>query len=326
MIKIISFQPFQNLLRDAQEYHEDKAYIKIKTLKIDREFEFEYKDATEVVDAFRYEYNQATFGFWLLGFSTFVTALFCKFIYAHSVLLRIEQVLYIAGLLIFITAFKKSWRIYILDKNDNVLAYIKQTHRNRNLIPQIIDLIRNKAENLREHTAANPFSSDEEFEHEHIEYDYPEYEKITERFYNNQIIGLRKDPFSENVYSIQYKNLNGKVFRSKTGNNIAGTILSLATLIASVYGGYIFGFGIPFHIPISMPILRMVIGLYILSLLALPLNLIKREVIGLYNKDGAVIYSTHVNRNNKDKVEKIIKYVVSKIPAENKQQQSEEQP
>jgi uncharacterized membrane protein (Fun14 family) len=324
MIKLTPFLPFQNFLRSTQEYHEDKALIKIKSFNVDREYEFKYKDITEIVDSFRCEYNQYTFGFWLLGFNTFMSYIFKEYIYTHPFLLRIEQVLYIVGLLIFFTGFKKTWWFYFIDKNDNVLAYIKQNGRNRDLIPQIIELIKQRAVNIKELTAADPFP-DEPFEYELIEHDLPEYEKITERFYRDEVVGIRQSPFNETVYRIQYKTLNGKVFRGKTNNDIANTFFSIATITASIYGGYILGFSIPYELPFSKPIAYILIGLFVIAILSLPLNLIKREVVGLYNKDGNIAYSTHVNRKNKDKVEKIIEYVVSRIPTKNKQQFNEDQ-
>lgn len=324
MIKLTSFLPFQNFLRSTQEYHEDKALIRIKSLIVDREYEFKYKDVAEILDSFKCEHNQLTFGFWLLGFSTLMAFIFDSYLYAHPFLLRIEQVVYIAGLLIFFTGFKKTWWFYFIDENDTVITYIKQTRHNRDLIPQIIELIKQKKVDIKELTAADPFP-DEPFEHELIEYNLPEYEKITERFFQHEIIGIRQNPFSETAYRIQYKNLNVKVFRGKINNDIANAFFSVATIVASIYGGYILGFSIPYELPFSKPMAYLTISLVAIAVLSLPLNLIKREVVGLYNKDGNIAYSTHVNRKNKDKVEKIIEYVASRIPTENKQQFNEDQ-
>lgn len=318
MIRITSHYLFENLLRTTQEFYEDKAVVKIKSLTFEREYEFEYKNVIAITDAFKSEYSQTTFSFCLLGFMLFPSVFFNTFIYAHPILLRVEQALYISGLLLFITSFKRTWRIYFLDKNDDALAVIKQTKQNRDVTPQIIESIRNKAENLKEHTSAEPFP-DGDYAFEHVEYRLSSLSKITERIYNEEIIGYRQSPlFGESVYSIQYNRLSGKIFRGKSSNSLAEWLFSLGALLMITYGGFEFGFAIPLHIYISKSVFYTILGLFILSITSLLLNLIKREIVGLHNKNGAIEYSLYINRKNKNDVEKIIEFIQSKIPAEEK--------
>jgi len=322
MIKITSYYPFQNLLRVTQEFYEDKAVVKLTALTFEREFEFEYKDVTIIIDEFKTDYNQTKFSFWFLLVIVFLLAIFRNFIYTHLILLRAEQALYTLGLLLYFTSFKKNWWLYFLDKNDNTLAAIKQTQKNRDRVSQITESIKNKAENLREYTSTDTFP-DGKHEFEHVEYDLSSLSKTTERVYEQEIVGYRQTPFSESVYSIQYDRLSGKVYHGKSGNDyLAGWLVTLGTLLTSVYGGFFFGFAIPFHIhiPISVliAILNTILGISIIGVVSLPLNLIKQEIIGLYNKNGSIEYSTRVNRKNKNEVEKIIEFIQSKIPAEEK--------
>ncbi|MEP7135083.1 MAG: hypothetical protein ABI904_09135 [Chloroflexota bacterium] len=317
MIKITSFYPFQNLLRVRQEFYEDKAIVKLKSLTFEREFEFEYKEATVVFDTFKSNYSQTTFGFSLLGLMLFPSVFFHNFIYAHLILLRAEQALFILGLLLFSTSFKKTWRIYVLDKNDDTLAIIEQTRQTRDVVPQIMQMLRNKSEKLREYTSTNPFRGGV-YKFEHVEYVLSSLSKTTERMYEKEIIGYRQSLFGKSVYSIQYDRLSGKVFRGKSGIDFAGWLLALGAFLMIVYGGFDYGFAIPFHIHISKSIFYTILVLFILSVISLLLNLIKQEFIGLYNKNGSVEYTLNVNRKNKSEVEKIIKYIQSKIPAEEK--------
>lgn len=317
MIKISSFYPFQSLLRITQEFHEDKAVVKMKSLTFEREFEFEYKDVGEISDAFSTDNNQMSFGFWLLGFTMFTLVLFRGFVDTNPILLRMGQILYVCGLFLFVTSFKKSWQIYVSDKNDNLLTYIKQTHQNRELIPQVMGIIKNKLENIQEITTANPFP-EEKSAFEHVEYDIPNLRKTTDRFYENEIIGLQKSMFWESVYNIKYSQLSKKIYRGKSGSDILGFSLLIAGSIISIVVGFIHGFGVNLGITPSRNLGYFVFTLLVLSLISWPLGFIKRERIGLYAKNGSVGYWTYINQNNKDNVEKVIEFVLSKVPAEEK--------
>jgi len=318
MIKITSLYPFQNFLNVTQEFYEDKATVKAKSFTFEQSYEFEYKNIIEIIDSIKSEYSQVTFSFWFLGFSSFLSAVFHKFIYTHLPLLQLEQALYVFGLIVFITAFKRTRRIYFLDKNNNTLAFLKQTRQNQHLVHQIIEIIKNKVEDVEEHTTTSPFPKDE-YEFEHIEYNLSDLSKTTERFYKDKLVGHRHTLFDESMYNIQYNRLNGKILRGKSGNDFAQWVLFLSMLLASIFGGFVFGFALPYHIQISMSFLYTIIGLLILSLILLPMKFIKREVIGLYNKNGNIEYSVHINRNNRAKIEKIMEFIQSKIPIEERE-------
>src|SRR5688572_11377162 len=109
MIKITSFYPFRNLLRVTQEFREDKVIVSMKSLTFENDFDFEYKEVGEISDAFYANGNQMDFSYGLLAITAFTLPLFYDFIYAHPMLLRIEQALIVTGVLLYITGFKKSW-------------------------------------------------------------------------------------------------------------------------------------------------------------------------------------------------------------------------
>ena len=48
MIKISSLYPFSNFLRVTQEFHDDKANVKMKSLTLEREFDFSYGEINEI--------------------------------------------------------------------------------------------------------------------------------------------------------------------------------------------------------------------------------------------------------------------------------------
>jgi hypothetical protein len=315
MIKLSSSYPFSGFLRVAQEFHEEKAIVKMKSLTFEREFEFEYKDVGEISDVFYASNDQMDFAFWLLVLNALTLGLFHDFISANSILLRIEQILYVCGLVLYFTGFKKTWRIHISDRNDNVLTYIKQTSQNRDLIPLVVEIIKNKAGNVQEITTANPFP-EEKPAFEHVDYDARYLIKTTDRFYENEILGFQKSIFQESVYSIKYDRLSGKIYRGKSSGDFWGLILTLVTLLISIIAGLFFGF----RMLVSIGILYVIFGLIGLFLLSLPFNFIKREVIGLYDKNGKIAYWTYINKSNKKKVEEIVEFIQSRIsPATNNQ-------
>lgn len=313
MIKLTSFYPFSNFLKVTQEFHEDKAIVKIKSLNAEREFEFDYKDVTEISDAFLISSSQNTFSFWLLAMTAFVLSLFCNLIYSNLILFRLTQIIYVCAILLYVTSFIKSWHIYFRDKNDNLLTSVKQTRRNQDSILKIVEIIRNKSENVREISSANPFPEAKP-SFEHTEYDIPNIKKTTERFYENEILGFQKNMAGEYVYRIKYSTLSRKVYRGKESNQIWGWVLTIFVLIISVLSGFSLGFRIDLG-TIYLYIIYVLLGILAISFM---LSFVKREAIGLYDLNGNVAHSIWVNRSNKEKVEEIVKFIKSKIPPQNK--------
>jgi hypothetical protein len=87
--------------------------------------------------------------------------------------------------------------------NEKALTYTKQTGQNRDLIPQAIEMIRNKSKNLEEISAAPPFLN-EQPAFEHAAFNFSNLVKTADRFYENEIIGFQKSIFEESVYKIRH--------------------------------------------------------------------------------------------------------------------------
>jgi hypothetical protein len=312
MIKISSFYPFAGLLSVTQEFHEEKAFVKMKSLTYEHDSEFDYKDVGGISDGFYANSSQCNFGFWLLLVMGFILSVFCNSLYANPILLRIGQILYVCGLLLYITGFKKSWWIYISDRHDNTLTYVKLTRKNHDLMLQVIETIKNGSGNMQEITAADPFPAKTPA-FEHVYYDIPKMKKITDRFYENEIIGFEKGIFLESVYNIKYSQLSGKFDQAKWGSDILEFSFSITLPIIATIGGFNYGFGIELGIPFPPSLRYLQATLFVLSLMSWPLGFLKREVIRFYGKDENIAYWTYVNRNNKEKVEEIIRFVQSKI-------------
>lgn len=317
MIKISSFYPFQNLLRVTHEFYDDKVCVKTKSLNSEQEFDFDYKDVTEISDSFHSNYHQTDFGFWLLLVSAFLIALFCRPIYANPILLLLGQIFYLSGIFLYFAGFKKSWWFYFSDSGSNTISFIKQTSKNRSKISQAIDLIKSKSDAVVEISTVDPFPEDKAlFEHKYYHYSY--FLQSTDKFYEDEIIGYQKGFFEESVYRISYSRLTGKIHRAKRRIELWGWTLTFATLVSGIIVGFHFAFGIKFGMTFSQNYLYLFYALYGIFLASLPFGLIKREVIGLYDKSGKVAYWTFVSKSEKEKVEKIIEFIRSKVSSEEK--------
>ena len=135
MIKITSFYPFQNLLRVTQEFYEDKAVVKGKSLSYEHEYEFEYKDVEKISDSFSANMDQIGFSMSLLTLTFIGLSVFDSQVLAHPIWLRIGQVVYILGLALVLLGFKKTRYIYLIDKQDKVRTTISQNSQTNKVIP-----------------------------------------------------------------------------------------------------------------------------------------------------------------------------------------------
>jgi ABC-type multidrug transport system fused ATPase/permease subunit len=314
MIKLTAFYPFSNFLRVTQEFYEDKAIIKSKSLKFENEFEFKYKDVYEISDGFFTQNDQQSFSFSLIVIIGMLLYIFCHWLYENLLWLRIGQLLFISGIILYFASFVRSWHIFVGDKNGNTLFTIKQTHKNKDLVVQAIEKVKEKSSNLEELTTTEPFTQQKaSFEHKYFR--FANIKRTVDRYYDNEIIGYEKSINGDTSYKIRYETLNGKIVRAKVNNDLWDLIPSWCILIFAMVFGFHFGFNINFFVPV-LYIFYALLALIIISWL---LSYLKREIFGFYNKNGVVEYWGYVNKNEKEKVEKIIEYVKSRIPEENKE-------
>lgn len=320
MLKIESFYPFQSFLRVIQEFHEDKAIVKLKSLKFEREFDFAYNDVDEISDEHLINFNQVNFGTGFLAFITCTLILFRDTIYTYPTLLQIARLLFVCGLFVLATGYKKSRQILLTDKKGIVLTTIKQTTKNANLISRITGLITSKVENIRETTVNDPFP-DEKPVFELEDYDIEEFGKHLKFFYDDRLVIFYIALLKEFAYSVPYKRLNGKVFRGRVS-----AVRWFSYFCNLLYFGIIvWGTVVVFNLKIGINILTLFYLYFALFLATWLLGFVKQEVIGLYDKDANIAIAANVNRKNKDKVEKIMEYVISRIPNENKPSLNEDQ-
>lgn len=309
IIKITSFYPFRNFLRITQEFYEDKATVKVKSLTFEHEYQFDYKDVAKITDSFSTDSDQRDFGVYLMVFGAFPFVFFYNFVSTHPFLLRIEQVLYVIGLFLFLTSFAKRWHVNILDKNNKYLTYIRENKRNRELMLLVLEAIANKSKGVEEVSTVNPFP-DESPIYELVEFNFSKLTKTTDRYYQDELAGLQESIFQENSYKVKYTDLSKKLYRGKANNDTWNMVLYIAFILLTVIVGLEFNFGIDLgKIGLLLWGFPTVAGIVLWLF-----SFIKREIVGMYDKNEDIVYWIYINRKDKAKVEEIIKFVHSKIP------------
>jgi hypothetical protein len=314
MIKITSFFLFSNFARVTQEFHEDKASIKIKTLIAKREFEFEYKEVTKITSKKIPYGNQQSFGLILNGIVLFGFAIFPKFLYANPILLQVVRVLFVIGVILLLTSYIKRKVIFFIGKDNRILTSIRTTRKNQNLIKEVIELVKNKSENLEEILCEKTFPKTDPI-FELIEHDMLDYLRISlVRFYENELIGLQKSIIEESTTNVRYVQLNGRVYRGKhrkdSWDSAFFVTLMFLCIIVNFYSVFNVLSRTAFLFISAIPGTALVIFFFLIF--------VRWEYIGLYDTTNKMVYWTWVTKSNREQVEKIIEFILSKIPAENK--------
>lgn len=309
MIKLSYFYLFSNFLSIAQEFGEDHARVKMKSLVSEREYEFKYEDIVKISFENHANSRQMSFGFGLLAILMLILAFSPNAIISESLPLMIIRFLFVLSTILFLSGFIKNRYYYLLDANNHVLALIRVTSSNYDLIVKVVELVRTKSGVLKENTFDEPFPSSRPV-FELVSYDIPNYlNKSITRFYEDEFIEFNSSIYGENVSNYRYDQLSGNVYRGKQGNDAWDSIFWLVLVIS----GIIIGSFSAFNIPSRAALLITAAVLAILLVVSFLLRYAKQEILGLYDKGNQIVFWTWINRANREKVESIIKYVQTRI-------------
>lgn len=312
MIKITSFNPFRNFLRITQEFHEDKVFVRMKSLSIERNIEFNYEEVGEIRDGFYTSKDQRSFGFFTVLILSMLLTAFCRWLINNPIWLLILQILFISGILLYILSYFKKWNIVIVDKKGITLSYLQRSFFSNNTsIVEALEKINSKSKNVDELFTAAPFPMDSPiFEHNYFRFSY--LDKTVDYFYEDEVIGLQRGVFGEEAYKSKYSNLSGDIYKGKESDGLQWLIFEWGFWALAIIYGLKYGFGV--QIGITPLYFLFIMG--ILFAAAWIISLKKRDVVGFYNKNGQIEYWAYFNQRDNEKVEKIIEFVKSRIPAE----------
>lgn len=314
MIKITSFYLFQNFLRITQRFYEEKAIVTVKSLTVEREFEFEYKDVGKIYQDKTSSTSQIEFAFGAIAFFLVLSVFFLDNLLKNSILLNVLQILVTTIALLFITGFIKYRYYTFLDDDNKVITYIKNSHKNRDAIKKIIELVKRKSNSVDELNSDNPFPN-KNHKIELIDYDVPRYfSKCTTRFYEHELITTVRSLVEDSLSKVTYEQLNGKVSQGKEANDGWDS----AFWIILVFAGLMTLIDIVFNIFPKTIFIHTLLSLGILLVISLLMKYKKQEIAGFHDKTNKIMYWTWVKKSNKEKIEEIIKFVKSNIPQEEK--------
>ena len=304
MIKISSLYLFSNFLRVTQEFYDDKAKVKMKSLTLEREFDFSYREINEI----SYE-NQAMFGFGLLAFIGITLIVCSNIIYARPLLILVTRCLYVFSVMLFLIGFIKNRYYYFIDKNKKVLTFIKVTQRNYESIVNALELIGMKSGELRENGFDNPFPVAKP-RFELIEYDIPNYfNKSKTRFYEDELIEVNNSIINDSVSYCRYDQLSGKIYRGKEGNSSWGSFFWIILTISIIVSDFYIVFNILPRV-VFLPFMAVLTTLLVISLV---LRYAKHQIVGFYDKNDRIAYWMWINRSNKEKIDEIIEFIQARI-------------
>jgi hypothetical protein len=224
MIIIKNFLPTKNFTRITFEFDDQKITRQVKNLSIEIKDEIQYSKIKiiRVNKAKDFQWIWNTFVLFmatLLVKSVLINTVLCNHIENNPITQAIEKLIVIIGLLLCIPFFHKEEFYSFLSADHNYLATIKANKRNRKLIKEAIDLIKQKTEILSESYPSKPFPEQLPIL-EIVEFDLPDFlNKITTRFYSDKLIESQKSLVGEEVTEINYDQLSGKVNVIRTAKN-----------------------------------------------------------------------------------------------------------
>jgi len=310
MIELKFFYPFSNFLRVTAKFDEEKAVVKTKSLTFEQEFEFRYEQVAEITYQTHVSSSRMSFSFVLLGIFSFIFAVFFNGIYARPWLLQVMRSSYGISAILVLASFIQNRYYYFLDKNKKVLMGMKVTSRNYKSIVDVIELVGMKSGNLRETAFDHPFPDSQPL-FELADYDAPNYfHKCQTRFYEEEFIEFDKSMMGTSLSNYGYDQLSSEIYRLKKSSTSWDSLFWAAMVFLIILAGFYRAFDLPRIVFLSITAILVVI-----LVIALVLKYVKREMIAFYDKHDRIVYFTWVTRANKEKVEKIIEFIQSKISA-----------
>jgi hypothetical protein len=313
MIKIPSFYPLSNFLRVTHEFHEDKATVTMKSLTYEHAFEFIYTDVVEISYEKHASGIQQFLGIGLSAVAVLILAFFSTGFFTDPVLLLGTQTFFIFSILLFSTGLIKNRKYCFCGEKEEITS-IKMSFWNDKAIKSAVEMVKKKSKHVKEIDPENPFPK-EKPRFELVEYDISDYwSKNTDKFFEEELIGHYKNAVTESVYRVKYNQLNGKIYHGKAGNDNWSNVFWITLFVDSVFTGFYLIFD---TLPKGTYQYFSVISIVVLVSSFL-LKYVKKEMLGLYDKNNRIVFWTWITKSNREKVNKIIEFVQSKITAENK--------
>lgn len=311
MIKLTSFYPFQSWLRVTHEFHDDKIVIKQKSPTSEIEYDVNYKQIAGVEFIARGNDKHVTTGLLIVGALSLMFIFFREVLYRNPAILTFMQVIFPLAILFSLLGFRKGSYCTFSNSEHGVLTIARMSYADITDVDSAIELIKQKNPNIYELDTSEPFPNTKPL-YELVEYNLPDFmSKSTIRFYETELIDYESSLVEESIRAVKYDSIR-QIIRARGGNNSWATISSYAFLFTFILSGIRFLYDLPQTI--DQIILNLFWPLITISTLLSLLKYFKKEFVYLVDSENNTLEYTAVSRNNKEKVERILEFIKSRIP------------
>jgi len=309
LLKFSTFYPFSNFLRITHQFLDDKVIVKQKSLTTEYDFEVNYKDIVKIVYRNHADSDKSSFALSVIGIVGILAIFFSSLLHENVTVLRTMQILFLAGIALFVWGFIKAKYCYFVDTNNMFVPAIRINSVNEESLHNAVKSVKQKSKDIVEASPKNPFPETNPV-FEFIEYDVPDFlNKSTTRFYENELIDSEKSFTDEVVTRVRYKDLNSQITRGRHGNSNWISIGCNLGYVAFFVLSSMFLFGLP----VTGMGIRISLIFLALALIAFLLKFVKEEYVYLQDKRNRTVYWMKISRANREKVDEIIQFLQKKI-------------
>lgn len=317
LISITHFSPLENFMRRTWEFHEDKLVVKIKSLRVDHEYEVSYETITRIRNGKFRDLNWLWTAFIITGVSGIVSLLLGVVGVSNAIALWIQKAALIVAYLMFIPAFRTVEWYFLGDADGNNVASMPMDGRSKESLLEAINQIRQKSATLQEMYIGDPLpSSSPEFEA--FDFDFANFlNKSTVRFYEDRLVDVEHSIAEESVFVVNYDELGEKPKVAKIANDKWDYVWSYWLVFVTIAVCTAYGFFFK-QLCGNFSFARVAIGGLLLLIPLFLMRYIKREVLILSDKKGQSVFWTWIGRANREQLMQAAAFVEEKI-AQNKQ-------
>jgi hypothetical protein len=313
MIHIRTFDLLDNFARLDYSFNDDSLIIKIKSLTLESEYETRYEKIKVISWKTLAETKWIWGSFLLIGLIGIINSIFDFPFQNNLIIQNIQKIIVLLGLSMYIPVFRKHQYCTFYDTDRNHLATIKVDNSNRELVENAINLIKKKTEIICEENPKISLTDKPVFELRHFEFPYFLNRSVV-RFYEDRLIETEKSLIREKANVVNYSELSGKTQIIKEGNKNWDYAWEQWLFFWSNLNIFLFIFFRQLLIGHSLYLYILAGGFIVLVPLFL-LKYVKGEALLFYNKNDAIVFWVRQNTANKDKLEKIVEFIQSKISA-----------
>jgi len=311
MVTIHKSFPFKNFARWVWEFKEDVLFVSMRSLTAESNWEVPYRDIKRIHHQRGVDFssiNLATTLLAIVGFGLLINDIWH---FVNPTILLVAKILIVLALLLWIPGFMKHEYYVFSDKENSSLVTLKINWRNRALVEEAVQLVKNKRK-ITENSYTEPLPLKKAlFEIEDLDpFYYFTRRKIF--FFPNNILQYTQSLVSDSFTTLEYSQLNGKVTSARLGDNSWDYIWCYWLYFVTTIGLAIVLL-FPRFLYHNWYFIWALIGAYALLIPVYISKFIKRETWILLDKHGERLVYITVTPTNQERLEKIGVFIAKKV-------------